>query len=119
AHDLESAAAPTPVWPYLLALTALLFVLDVGVRRLRFGGGILRTLLDRTARRITGRAPSAASAIEARSTGLMSQVPRVRRLDMPHQGISHAPAATAPSQRLLAAKRRAAHHAAATPRRQP
>ena len=36
-HDLPSVGAPRPLWPYLLAVAALLLVCDVAVRRVRLG----------------------------------------------------------------------------------
>lgn len=41
-HDLPSVGAPRPLWPTLLVLAALLFVLDVGVRRVRVTGPEMR-----------------------------------------------------------------------------
>jgi hypothetical protein len=41
-HDLPAVGAPRPLWPYLLALAALIFVADVGVRRVRITGPELR-----------------------------------------------------------------------------
>jgi Mg-chelatase subunit ChlD len=41
-HDLPAVGAPRQLWPYLLALTALLFVADVGVRRVRITGPEMR-----------------------------------------------------------------------------
>jgi hypothetical protein len=41
-HDLPAVGAPRPLWPYLLALAALIFVADVGARRIRITGPELR-----------------------------------------------------------------------------
>jgi Mg-chelatase subunit ChlD len=38
AHTLPSVGAPRPLWPLMMVLVALLFVADVGVRRVRISG---------------------------------------------------------------------------------
>jgi Ca-activated chloride channel homolog len=88
-HDITASAFPTPVWPWLLLLAIVLVPVDVGVRRValsmadarrarawvarRLGVGTaepatvpglaeLRAARERTARRATRSAPSAAPA---------------------------------------------------------
>ena len=42
-HDLPSVGEPQPLWPYLLMAAAVLMVFDVGVRRVRFDGRVVRS----------------------------------------------------------------------------
>ena len=44
--------APRQLWPYLLALTALLFVADVGVRRVRITGPEMRAAYYKVRKRL-------------------------------------------------------------------
>jgi Mg-chelatase subunit ChlD len=51
-HDLPAVGAPRPLWPLLLVAAALLFVADVGVRRVRVTGLELRTAYYAARRRL-------------------------------------------------------------------
>jgi hypothetical protein len=51
-HDLPSVGAPRPVWPLLLVIAALLFVLDIGVRRVRITSHELRAAYYAVRRRL-------------------------------------------------------------------
>lgn len=52
AHDIEAAAFPTPVWPFLLLLTMTLVPIDVGVRRVALSGADLARARSWLARRV-------------------------------------------------------------------
>ncbi|MBV9132248.1 MAG: VWA domain-containing protein [Chloroflexi bacterium] len=105
-HDLPSVGAPRTIWPWLLALLAIVLVCDIGVRRLRLSAFELRAsyraLQERmfkeveppTRTRKTGWVPTAVPLV---ATTRDVAAPRA------------APTPTAPlrSQQLLAAKRRA------------
>jgi Mg-chelatase subunit ChlD/uncharacterized membrane protein len=41
-HDLPAVGEPQPLWPYLLAVAAVLMLCDVGVRRVRFDARVVR-----------------------------------------------------------------------------
>ncbi len=114
-HDLPAVGAPRPLWPWLLVLTALLFVADVGVRRIRVSGRELRAAYRAVRHRLgyvddaptptrstTDSVPSMPSLVgPSVAPGL-----RVRPSSAP---VSHAPPGSAhQSSRLLAAKQRAA-----------
>ena len=51
-HDLPAVGAPRPLWPYLLVLVAILFVADVGVRRVRITGPEMRAAYYTVRRRL-------------------------------------------------------------------
>jgi Ca-activated chloride channel family protein len=51
-HDIDAAAFPTPVWPWLLLLAIVLVPLDVGVRRVALGRGDFQRARAWAARRI-------------------------------------------------------------------
>jgi hypothetical protein len=51
-HDLPAVGAPRQLWPYLLALVALLFVGDVGVRRVRITGPEMRAAYYQVRKRL-------------------------------------------------------------------
>jgi hypothetical protein len=107
-HDLPAVGAPRPLWPYLLVLAAVLFVADVGVRRVRITGPEIRAAYYAIRKRLgyvdtptVVRAPRGAPTT-APSLGLIS-------VNSPSRG----PAQPAPVEltrpgRLLAAKQRAA-----------
>jgi len=52
AHDIEAAAFPTPVWPFLLLLAMTLVPIDVGVRRVALTGADLARARGWLARRV-------------------------------------------------------------------
>jgi Ca-activated chloride channel homolog len=108
-HDLPAVGAPRQLWPYLLVLVALLFVVDVGVRRVRITGPEMRAAYYKVRRRlgyldepVAATAP-AGVAHPTPSFGLVSSVAN-------RAAAAEAPAPVAPTRqgRLLAAKHRAA-----------
>ncbi len=108
-HDLPAVGAPRPLWPLLLVLAGLLFVVDVGVRRVRVTGLELRASYYAARRRLgivddldQGRSPAVASPAPAPAMPtLLGQAPRGTPAHPPPGTL------TRPS-RLLAAKQRAA-----------
>ncbi len=61
-HDIDAAAFPTPIWPWLLLLATLLVPIDVGVRRVALTRADLRRARGWVARRF-GRGDVAPAAI--------------------------------------------------------
>jgi Ca-activated chloride channel homolog len=122
-HDLPSTARPTPLWPFLLVLTAVLFVADIGLRRLRFNWGIVRASRQLVVRRlgsIDRRRGTEGQADSASANPWPGQMPRVGRTETAQVSNIHPTASTlAPSQRLLAAKRRAGRHTSRPVRSSP
>jgi uncharacterized membrane protein len=115
-HDLPSVAAPRSLWPFLLVIAALLFVLDVGVRRVRITSPELRAAYYAVRRRL-GYVDIPPSLVR----GSRRELLRARFADAvpPLRGIEAASAArlrtrspspgpALRSSRLLAAKQRAA-----------
>ena len=51
-HDLPAVGAPRPLWPLLVVLAALLFVADVGIRRVRITGPEMRSAYYAVRRRL-------------------------------------------------------------------
>ncbi len=106
-HDLPAVGAPRPLWPYLLALAAFVFVADVGVRRIRITGPEMRAAYYGVRRRLGYvDSPVAASrtVILARPADLSlvgGHVALTRTREV------RAPAELSRSGRLLAAKQRA------------
>jgi Mg-chelatase subunit ChlD len=105
-HDLPAVGAPRQLWPYLLALTALLFVADVGVRRVRITGPEMRAAYYKVRKRlgyvdVPLTAPRPVAAV-APTFGLVNTAATSRTA-------SEVPIAVAPTRqgRLLAAKHRA------------
>ncbi len=109
-HDLPSVGAPRPLWPLLLVLAALAFVVDVGIRRVRVTGPEMRAAYFAVRRRLgiaddpgqvramqPGRAPRPTVA-----PGLIGPVAA------PTPAHPAAAAAAVRPNRLLAAKQRAA-----------
>jgi Mg-chelatase subunit ChlD len=111
-HDLPAVGAPRPLWPFLLALAALVFVADVGARRVRVTGPEMRAAYYAVRRRLgyldapaTSRRPiMAAQAGTPVGLGMVtaSTLTRASRSDT-----GPAPPVTRQG-RLLAAKQRAA-----------
>ena len=109
-HDLPAVGAPRPLWPYLLALAALLFVADVGVRRVRITGPEIRAAYYAVRRRLgyVDEPVEPLRPVTANPSpvgfGLVSgqAVPRVRARE------SVPPPPPTRQGRLLAAKQRAA-----------
>jgi len=106
-HDLPAVGAPRQLWPYLLTLVAILFVADVGVRRVRITGPEMRAAYYKVRRRLgyidTPALASRPTVIQASPNfGLVSSAT--------NRATPEAPIAIAPTRqgRLLAAKQRAA-----------
>ncbi len=117
-HDLPSVAAPRALWPAFMVTGALLFVLDVAVRRLRITAPELRAGYYAVRRRLgyvdAPRSFTAAQVPDLAHAGATSMVvPRglVAREAIGRLRQSSAPPAAMPdsrTSRLLAAKQRAA-----------
>lgn len=116
-HTLPSVGAPRPLWPFLVALIALLLVADVGVRRVRISAPELRAGYGALRRRLgyVDERPAASSRphmLTGQGRGLQPEAPMnlVAALGNKTKGVgaSRLPADTTQSGRLLAAKRRAA-----------
>jgi len=106
-HDLPAVGAPRQLWPYLLALVAMLFVADVGVRRVRITGPEMRAAYYKIRRRL-GYVDSPALAtrpVMIQSTPNFGLVSTARSRATPEIPMSIAPTRQG---RLLAAKHRAA-----------
>jgi hypothetical protein len=107
-HDLPAVGAPRPLWPTLLALAALLFVVDVGFRRVRITGPEVRAAYYAVRRRlgyVDEPVPVARPVIAQSPAGLAMVSPgltRARTREAP------TPIPVGRQGRLLAAKQRAA-----------
>src|SRR5262249_13549187 len=124
AHNLRLADSARPIWPLLATALVPLFVLDVAVRRLRFGPGDLWPVWAALRARwvgTTGRATQLAARLERSRRRARPATPRPvprpvpspsRPVPSPVGSAAPATAAGAPraptGTRLLAAKRRAA-----------
>jgi hypothetical protein len=117
AHNILSPGQPLDIWPVLMALTALLFFLDVCVRRLRMAWADVRPLMRR-ARRAWSEGGVDASRVGAllaarhRAQASATAVPELNpeSVPRPSQPAEDEPPPTTPqgrSARLLQAKRRA------------
>jgi Mg-chelatase subunit ChlD len=115
-HDLPSVAAPRPLWPLLMVAGALLFVLDVAVRRLRITAPEMRAGYYAVRRRL-GYVDSPRSVAGAPLTDLAAHL-RVSDVGVPRGLVSReaigrlrvsspAPHPESRTSRLLAAKQRA------------
>jgi hypothetical protein len=119
-HDLPSVAAPRPLWPILMVAGALLFVLDVAVRRLRITAPELRAGYYAVRRRLgyvdSPRSLAGAHLADLAHVGVTTTVmPRglvareaIGRLRQSSSSSSPAPRPDSRTSRLLAAKQRAA-----------
>ncbi|MBV9357165.1 MAG: hypothetical protein JO023_16765, partial [Chloroflexi bacterium] len=114
-HDLPAVGAPRPLWPWLLVLTALIFVADVGVRRIRISGRELRAAYRVVRHRLgyvddlpTPRPSSTASVPPVASLVGPGPTPAVRIRPSAAPAAHAAPGSAHQSSRLLAAKQRAA-----------
>jgi Ca-activated chloride channel family protein len=113
-HDLPAVGAPRALWPWLLVLGALLFVADVGVRRIRVSASEMRSAYRAVRHRLgytdelpsRERAPMPVPAVPTLVGGTTASGPRVR----PTSGVMPQVSASGAthSSRLLAAKQRAA-----------
>ncbi|MDQ3809703.1 MAG: VWA domain-containing protein, partial [Chloroflexota bacterium] len=106
-HDLPAVGAPRQLWPYLLTLAALLFVADVGVRRVRVTGPEMRAAYYTIRKRLGYVDPPVVverrAAPVAPSFGLIAPAASRSATETP-------PISVTPTRqgRLLAAKQRAA-----------
>jgi uncharacterized membrane protein len=108
-HDLPSVGAPRPLWPWLLALLAVVLVADVGVRRLRLSRFEVRAGYQRV-REHFGPTQDAMRSRGSTWVGAPHSVPPVVspiRHSTTQEAHLPAPRAASRSQQLLAAKRRA------------
>jgi Mg-chelatase subunit ChlD len=108
-HDLPAVGAPRQLWPYLLTLAALLFVADVGVRRVRITGPEMRAAYYKVRKRlgyIDAPIPTLRPAMVPNVAGFGLVGSTTSRA----HGASEPPIVIAPTRqgRLLAAKHRAA-----------
>jgi Mg-chelatase subunit ChlD len=123
-HSLPAGGSPREIWPMLVSLAAVLFLLDVAIRRLRLAVLDIRRASARVGARLLGRAQAVAAPAQARllaakgrivvETPTLSGRPgsTVETLDasgdMASQPRAHQPAsASALGSRLLEAKKRA------------
>ncbi len=106
-HDLPSVGAPRPVWPWLLALLAIVLVADVGVRRLRFSAFEVRSGYHAVRKRFgyVDETPTRSKIHTQRP--VFPSVPLVA--SRPGSQVARPPTAvsTSKASQLLAAKRRA------------
>jgi Mg-chelatase subunit ChlD/uncharacterized membrane protein len=115
-HDLASVAAPRPLWPVLMVAGALLFVLDVAVRRLRITTPELRAGYYAVRRRLgyvdSPRTVAGAHMPDlayARPTTMLGPRGLVAKEAIARLRLSSAaPRPDSRTSRLLAAKQRAA-----------
>ena len=114
AHDQRAPGQPLELWPWLLALAAILFLFDVAVRRLRMSWTDLRPLFRRVPI-VWSDAQSPASAVGTfiaprQRTRQDTPLPRLNSaapLDRETAAAEVAAAPDTPTGRLLQAKRRA------------
>lgn len=109
-HDLPSVGAPRPLWPYLLILAAMLFVVDVGVRRVRITAPEVRAAYAAVRRRLgyvdtPPWAVPVARPSTTPGTAVAGLVARPARDHDAHAAVP--PVAVSRQGRLLAAKQRA------------
>ncbi len=122
-HDLRLAGSAQPAWPYPIAALVPLFLLDVAIRRLRFGPDDLRPALVWLRSRWQGRTGQA-SVIAGRLAAAARATPPTTPRSGPRPAPTFSRAARGPARqpppplpsaraglppgnRLLAAKRRA------------
>jgi hypothetical protein len=118
AHTLPAVGAPHPLWPWLLLATAILLVADVGVRRVRISAPELRAGYGALRRRLgyideqpgaTRRSVTTSPARRVQPAGAIGLVTSATNHTQPTDHLrSRAPTVATQSDRLLAAKRRAA-----------
>jgi hypothetical protein len=116
AHDQHATGQPWELWPWLLALAALLFLLDIAVRRLRMAWADVRPFLHAWGRVWQERDTSTSSVgarLATRTRGRRPQdVPlpllnSAAPADVPRERQAPVQAPSTPSGRLLLAKQRA------------
>jgi hypothetical protein len=121
-HSVPAGGSPREIWPLLLTLAAILFLLDVAVRRLRLALLDVRRGSAALGARLVGRAQAVAAPAQARLLAAKSRITvetptlsgRAGAAGSTHTGRGEGqPAANQPasssvlSSRLLEAKRRA------------
>jgi Mg-chelatase subunit ChlD/uncharacterized membrane protein len=107
-HDLPAVGAPRPLWPYLLALAAMVFVADVGIRRVRITTTEMRAGYYAVRRRlgyVDEPAPQPRAVIHQSPAGLGMVSTLARPKVRPREG--QAAVEVTRQGRLLAAKQRA------------
>ncbi len=122
-HDLRPADSAQPIWPDLIAALIPLFLIDVAIRRLRLSLADLSPVIARIQLHWLGRSGPAAhlaarlAAARRVSRSTVRPAPRPSTLVVRHPpppvqrpgpASGMTPSETAPANRLLAAKRRAA-----------
>ncbi len=111
-HDLPSSGEPQPLWPALLAAAAVLLVLDVGVRRVRFDGRAVHAGYAALRARI-GQADARGHVPPmVRRSAPIPPITRLTETARGHtasasHGASRSPATAERGSRLLAARERA------------
>ncbi len=79
AHDLEAGRVRRPIWPGLLLIAALLFPVDVAVRRLVVRREDFASVLARAAAQLPGRRPGAVPARSEQVGRLLQAKERIER----------------------------------------
>jgi hypothetical protein len=120
-HTLPAGGSPREIWPLLLTLAALLFLLDVAVRRLRLALLDIRRGSLALGARLVGRAQSVVAPAQARLLAAKSRIVvdtptlsgragaagSTRRARGEGQTANQPASSSVLSSRLLEAKRRA------------
>ncbi|HLE88653.1 MAG TPA: VWA domain-containing protein [Candidatus Limnocylindria bacterium] len=98
-HDIEAAAFPTPIWPWLLLLAMVLVPIDVGVRRVALTRADLARARGWVARRIgLGRpAPEVVPGLAELRAAKGRSERRAERAARPREAKPEAAAATTPT----------------------
>jgi len=132
AHDLETTASYTPLWPLLLIVALLLWPLDIALRRVSVGrrelGDARRWVRERRWRRVGARPAGVEGmlAVRERAAGASARAALLRSDAVPSKPVAAGPAAAGPvvarpvAPRPVATRPVATRPAAeATPRAQP
>jgi hypothetical protein len=123
-HSIPAGGSPREIWPNLVGLAAVLFLLDIAVRRLRLALLDMRRVAVLHGARLLGRAQAVAAPAQARLLAAKSRItvdtPTLsgraqppppaggkRVGDAPQAGGAQPTSSAALSSRLLEAKRRA------------
>jgi len=121
-HSIPAGGSPREIWPLLVTLAAFLFLFDVALRRLRLALLDLRRSVALAAARLLGRAQEVAAPAQARLLAAKSRIvvetptlsgrpgppqPRGTGAEAVQAPISQPASASALSNRLLEAKKRA------------
>ncbi len=78
-HDLPAGVETSPVWPWLLALAAILLPLDIAVRRLALTAVELRQALTSLAKRILSRPAPQNRSVEQQRTSSLAAFMRAKQ----------------------------------------